>query len=645
MIMKKMKVLSAALSLTLGMTACTGILPAFAADDAGSGSTAAVQTAVEQKVTFDEILELGTGITKLRRLFNENGLLEEKGYKLWIREAVRDLLEQNRFPAILLNAEKIPESGEGIGIPQDQFSLRIKTVETPAEDGRIAQTYRECALVPTGAAKLDDYVTLLTAMLNYMQFQPAFEGFAYENVFGRFYGTDDELSDCYKIPGLHGIDVIRQMTTGEIEKLFAARALTAEKGYQVWTDESVSALLESGKFPAVVLYPEQIRVPQEYVDALIAEAENDPDTTVLADQYNVIWDLGWIWDYLDMPDHGYYLCWKTLEAEPGTYAADHEYFCEVAYVPLSKKDYSTYVSLLKNALNYVQTTALFAGFRYEALDEPFYGQSKLLDEGYMLPGRNRYDVIRMMTTEEVEDAFRQDGKTEDRGNKVYTAADVLAMLEKGEFPSVITRPECYNVGEYEKGILLAENPDSVFCEDQGMCWSYDRFSQFTQIPLDQFTLKVKTIVENPPPEYPNAVKDYYAKWVIIPKAAANMEAYAKAVADVLNIVQIYGEFLSFDTEKMDADFYGSETVPENQYLLPAGTDSVQLLPVTRISAGDVNDDGSADVADAVLIARYLAEDAEVRISEKGMAAADVDGSGRVTPDDVTVLLQRIAKQI
>ena len=177
-----------------------------------------------------------------------------------------------------------------------------------------------------------------------------------------------------------------------------------------------------------------------------------------------------------------------------------------------------------------------------------------------------------------------------------------------------------------------------------MCWSYDRFSQFTQIPLDQFTLKVKTIVENPPPEYPNAVKDYYAKWVIIPKAAANMEAYAKAVADVLNIVQIYGEFLSFDTEKMDADFYGSETVPENQYLLPVVKTEIEKLPVTRL-AGDVNLDGSADVADAVLIARYAAEDPEAKLTDAGRINADLDGDGNVTTDDLTALLRKIAHMI
>ena len=378
---------------------------------------------------------------------------------------------------------------------------------------------------------------------------------------------------------------------------------------------------------------------------MFAEAEANPEITVLADQFKVMWDIGYIWDLLDMPDNGYYLCWKTYEAEPGTYAVDHEYYCEIADVPLGKNDYSTYVSLLKNALNFVQTTQIFAGFRFVDLEEPFYGRSKLLDAGYMIPGRNRFDVISTMTTEEIEEAFLQDGKTAERGNKVYTAADVRAMLDKGDFPSVLLRASDYNVDEYTKQRILENNPDAVFTEDQGMCWAHDRLYQFLDMPRDRYTLKVKTIVVEPPVEHANAVKNYYGKWVMIPNGAANLEEYAKAVADALNIVQIYGQSLEISMEKMDVDFFGSDTVPENQYQLPSDSSSLQLLPVSRITAGDVNGDGSADVADAVLIARFVAEDAEVRITDQGLAAADVDGSGRVTQDDIVMLLQRIAKKI
>ena len=60
--------------------------------------------------------------------------------------------------------------------------------------------------------------------------------------------------------------------------------------------------------------------------------------------------------------------------------------------------------------------------------------------------------------------------------------------------------------------------------------------------------------------------------------------------------------------------------------------------------GDLNQDGAADVADAVLLARYLASDAEAAVTDQGLANADTDGDGRVRDDDLTVLLKRIAKK-
>ena len=480
-LMKTMKALSAALSLTLGLTSLSGMITVSAAD--GADTPAAVVQAEKQTYSYDDILEIGYGVRKLRSIFDENGLDEAKGYKLWIEATVRDLLDRNQFPAVLLNADMhslteaeaaalqaektmttiTPESGilwtldkpgSEIEMPWDRFNVKLKKVTD--ENGK---AYCECAAYPFAAKNIKEYTEQLTAMLNYLQLQPGFEGFAYEDALGKFYGTDAELGDCYGIPGLHGIDVIRRMTAEETEKLFAANQMTEEKGYRVWTDESLSALLESGKFPTIVLYPDKIRVPQEEVDRIIAEAEADPDIIVLADRFKVLWDIGWIWELLDMPDNGYYLCWKTYKAEPGTYAVDHEYYCEIADIPLGRHEYSTYVSALKNALNYVQTTTIFAGFRYVDLDEPFYGQSRLLDDGYMIPGRNRFDVISTMTTEEIEEAFRQDHKAAESGNKVYTAADVLEMLDRGEFPSVKLRDSDYNVDEYSKQLILGKQSE------------------------------------------------------------------------------------------------------------------------------------------------------------------------------------------
>ena len=59
--------------------------------------------------------------------------------------------------------------------------------------------------------------------------------------------------------------------------------------------------------------------------------------------------------------------------------------------------------------------------------------------------------------------------------------------------------------------------------------------------------------------------------------------------------------------------------------------------------GDANCDNAFDVSDAVLTARYLAEDKTANITDQGLLNADTDGDGSVTTDDITVMLKRIAR--
>ncbi len=62
-------------------------------------------------------------------------------------------------------------------------------------------------------------------------------------------------------------------------------------------------------------------------------------------------------------------------------------------------------------------------------------------------------------------------------------------------------------------------------------------------------------------------------------------------------------------------------------------------------AGDANLDCSVDVADAVLAARFAAEDREAVITDQGKENADVNGDGNVTTDDTELILKKIAKKI
>ncbi|MBR3446484.1 MAG: dockerin type I repeat-containing protein [Oscillospiraceae bacterium] len=62
-------------------------------------------------------------------------------------------------------------------------------------------------------------------------------------------------------------------------------------------------------------------------------------------------------------------------------------------------------------------------------------------------------------------------------------------------------------------------------------------------------------------------------------------------------------------------------------------------------AGDANCDGRIDVSDAVLTARFAAEDKNAVITDQGKANADVTGNGSVDSEDTTKILQYIAKKI
>ena len=62
-------------------------------------------------------------------------------------------------------------------------------------------------------------------------------------------------------------------------------------------------------------------------------------------------------------------------------------------------------------------------------------------------------------------------------------------------------------------------------------------------------------------------------------------------------------------------------------------------------AGDVNCDTRIDVSDAVLLARFLAEDKTVKIDSQGRINSDANGDGAVASDDVIHILRVIAKII
>lgn len=70
------------------------------------------------------------------------------------------------------------------------------------------------------------------------------------------------------------------------------------------------------------------------------------------------------------------------------------------------------------------------------------------------------------------------------------------------------------------------------------------------------------------------------------------------------------------------------------------TETAQTVP-DDIVWGDATCDGETDVSDAVLLARFLAEDPEAGITAEGKAAANVI-TGKLDAEDLTVILMKIA---
>ncbi len=75
---------------------------------------------------------------------------------------------------------------------------------------------------------------------------------------------------------------------------------------------------------------------------------------------------------------------------------------------------------------------------------------------------------------------------------------------------------------------------------------------------------------------------------------------------------------------------------------PTETAETTTEPLKPKKAGDVDANGEVNVADAVLLARYCAEDKEITVSPQGRINADCNGDGDVTVEDNSWILQLLA---
>ena len=105
------------------------------------------------------------------------------------------------------------------------------------------------------------------------------------------------------------------------------------------------------------------------------------------------------------------------------------------------------------------------------------------------------------------------------------------------------------------------------------------------------------------------------------------------------------------TKADSCNVFRMEYAPEASEPIAATTSAAEPVSVTTAAQpvstrkGDMNCDGFTDVADAVMLARFLTADAGVMPSDQGVANADCDGIAGVTAEDLTAILRAIARII
>ncbi|MBR3417676.1 MAG: glycoside hydrolase family 11 protein [Oscillospiraceae bacterium] len=124
---------------------------------------------------------------------------------------------------------------------------------------------------------------------------------------------------------------------------------------------------------------------------------------------------------------------------------------------------------------------------------------------------------------------------------------------------------------------------------------------------------------------------------------AHLNAYAELGMDAAMLYStcLFAEADGTGTGEMNPS--GSVKVTKN--LLSVTKDGKSAQTLSPSVKGDATCDGRLDISDAVLVARVVNEDASAVITEQGIQNGDVDGKKGLDPEDITVLLQAIAKKI
>ena len=106
--------------------------------------------------------------------------------------------------------------------------------------------------------------------------------------------------------------------------------------------------------------------------------------------------------------------------------------------------------------------------------------------------------------------------------------------------------------------------------------------------------------------------------------------------------EFYTSDLVTTLDELPAGLYGDGTQPPESSSKEPGTTTVPTQSPERLIRGDVDVNGLVQIADAVMLARFLAEDSGVTVTADGRFNAELDGKEGLTSDDLVMLLRMLA---
>jgi hypothetical protein len=153
-------------------------------------------------------------------------------------------------------------------------------------------------------------------------------------------------------------------------------------------------------------------------------------------------------------------------------------------------------------------------------------------------------------------------------------------------------------------------------------------SEIAIVPEDGAVLDPADFADLGKPVYAPTAPDYAAQGYLMMQLPGENAAQARALAD--RIAALPGVAYTAITGSMPNSFTQSENL------------LLRLAPILHFGSGDLNGDGETNIGDAVLLARFNAEDFELDASTLNMDEADLNADGVTDALDLAELLRQLA---